>query len=150
MTDEALLDPFNLRRFVAAQDHDRTFEHALAEIRRGAKTSHWMWYVFPQLRGLGRAEMAATYGITGAAEAEAYLAHPVLGPRLMECAAAALGVQGKTAEQVFGSTDALKLRSSATLFASVAPPGSVFHRLLSRYYDDVPDDRTLDRLGRTG
>lgn len=146
MQDQAQADPFRLQRFVTAQDAHRTFEHALDEITRGAKTSHWMWFIFPQLGGLGKREMAATFGISGRDEAQAYLAHPVLGARLVQCAEAALGVTGRTAQQIFGTTDALKLRSSATLFASVSPPASVFHRLLSRYYDDVPDARTVSLL----
>ena len=150
MPDQAGTDPFNLHRFIAAQDSGRTFERALAEIRRGAKATHWMWFIFPQLTGLGGTEMATTFGITGRAEAEAYLAHPVLCTRLEECAAAALDVDGISAEQIFGATDARKLRSSATLFAEVSPTGSVFHQLLSKYYADGPDELTVERLGRTG
>lgn len=150
MPDQAEPDPFKLHRFITAQDSSRTFERALAEIRRGAKATHWMWFIFPQLTGLGKTEMATTYGISGRAEAEAYLAHPVLGARLVECAAAALDVNGKTAEQIFGAIDARKLRSSATLFAEVSPPGSVFHQLLLQYYVAGPDAVTVERLGRTG
>lgn len=145
MPDQARLDPFNLRRFVAAQDNDRTFDRALAELRRGAKESHWMWFIFPQLAGLGRTAKAATFGITGRAEAEAYLAHRLLGPRLVQCAEAALQIQAGSAEQIFAD-DARKLRSSATLFAQLSPAGSVFHQLLSTYYHDVPDKLTIDLL----
>ncbi|MES3035370.1 MAG: DUF1810 domain-containing protein [Gemmatimonadota bacterium] len=147
MPDQPAEDPFNLRRFVSAQDADQTFERALAEIRRGAKTTHWMWYVFPQLVGLGGTGKAQKFGISDRAEAEAYLAHPILGPRLVQCAEAALGVDGKTAVQIFDEVDAKKLRSSATLFATVSPPGSVFHQLLAKYYDDVPDGTSVARLG---
>jgi uncharacterized protein (DUF1810 family) len=106
-----------------------------------------MWYIFPQLAGLGSSAMASRYGITGAAEAAAYLRHPVLGPRLTACAAAALGVAGHSAHDIFGSPDDMKLRSCATLFATVSPEASVFHRLLDRYFNGVPDRRTLDLLG---
>lgn len=137
-------DPHDLDRFVRAQegDHDR----ALAELRAGRKRSHWMWYVFPQLRGLGASAMATRYGITGAAEAAAYLRHPVLGPRLTECAEAALGVVGRSAREIFGAPDDMKLRSCATLFASVSPDGSVFHRLLDRYFHGERDPRTCALL----
>lgn len=145
MPDQAEPDPFKLHRFITAQDSSRTFERALAEIRRGAKATHWMWFIFPQLTGLGKTAKATTFGITGRAEAEAYLAHPLLGPRLTQCAEAALQIQAGSAEQIFAD-DARKLRSSATLFAEVSPAGSVFHQLLSRYYDDVPDKLTIDLL----
>jgi uncharacterized protein (DUF1810 family) len=138
-------DPHRLDRFVQAQRGD--YDRALAEIRSGEKRSHWMWYVFPQLQGLGRSEMAHHYAISGTVEAGAYLRHPVLGPRLVACAEAALGVQGRTAVAIFGSPDDLKLRSSATLFAAVSPAGSVFHQLLDRYFDGAPDARTLELLG---
>ena len=106
-----------------------------------------MWYVFPQLAGLGSSSTARRYAIQGLAEAEAYLRHPLLGPRLVEAAEAALAVAGRSAREVFGSPDDLKLRSSATLFARVSPDGSVFHRLLDRYFDGSPDPRTLALLG---
>ncbi len=137
-------DPFDLGRFVQAQAGD--YETALAEIRAGRKRSHWMWYVFPQVEGLGASAMSRRYAIRGAAEARAYLAHPVLGPRLVACAEAALGVEGRSAHEVFGTPDDLKLRSCATLFASVSPSGSVFHRLLDRYFGGQPDGETLRRL----
>jgi uncharacterized protein (DUF1810 family) len=138
-------DPYGLDRFVQAQRGD--YEQALAEIRNGRKRSHWMWYVFPQLAGLGSSAMAARYAVGSVAEADAYLRHPVLGPRLIACAEAALGVEGRSARELFGPPDDLKLRSSATLFAHVSPPGSVFHRLLDRYFDGSPDPRTLALLG---
>lgn len=144
-------DPYDLDRFVQAQRH--CYEQALSEIRAGRKRSHWMWFVFPQLAGLGRSPTSREYSITTLAEAEAYLQHPVLGPRLTECAEAVLAVEGRSAHDIFGSPDDLKLRSCATLFAIVSPPGSVFHRLLDRYFRGEPDARTrqlLDLDGRRG
>ena len=126
---------------------ERAYETALAEVRRGRKRSHWMWYVFPQVAGLGSSEMSQRYAIRGAAEARAYLAHPLLGPRLVECFEAALGVQGRTAHEIFGSPDDLKFRSCATLFAAVAPPGSVFQQALDRFFRGAGDPRTLEILG---
>lgn len=137
-------DPYNLARFLDAQAND--YEQALAEIRAGAKQSHWMWFIFPQIDGLGTSPTARFFAIKNFDEARAYLAHPVLGPRLVECAEAALAVEGRSAHEIFGSPDDLKLRSSATLFAQVAPPGSVFHRLLDKFYQGRPDPRTLDVL----
>ena len=125
-------DPHDLDRFVQAQEGDHA--RALAEVRAGRKRSHWMWYIFPQLDGLGSSATARRYAIKNLAEARAYLGHPVLGPRLVECAEAALGVEGRSAFEIFGSPDDMKLRSCATLFACVSPAGSVFHRLLDRYY----------------
>jgi uncharacterized protein (DUF1810 family) len=138
-------DPHNLNRFVEAQQGD--YERALAEIRSGRKRSHWMWYIFPQLDGLGYSPTARHYAIKSLAEADAYLRHPVLGPRLVEIAEAALGIEGRSATEVFGSPDDLKLRSCATLFARVAPAGSVFERLLEKYFGGQPDARTLQLLG---
>ena len=138
-------DPFLLARFVQAQQDD--YERALTEIRSGRKMSHWMWYIFPQLDGLGFSSTSKYYAINGSAEAKAYLAHPVLGPRLLECAEAALQVKGRSATEIFGSPDDLKLRSCATLFASVSPAGSVFERLLEKYYGGKPDRKTLRLLG---
>jgi len=123
---------------------ERTYQTALAEVRSGRKRSHWMWYVFPQIAGLGFSEMSRRYGIRNAAEARAYLAHPLLGPRLIECFEAALSVDGRTAHAIFGSPDDLKFRSCATLFACVAPPGSVFQRVLDKYFDGEGDPRTLE------
>jgi uncharacterized protein (DUF1810 family) len=140
-------DPHNLNRFLEAQADD--YEQALAEIRRGRKESHWMWYVFPQFAGLGFSATSQRYAIKSRAEAEAYLAHPVLGTRLRECAEVALRVEGKTAHQIFGSPDDMKLKSCATLFAAVSPDQSVFHQLLDRYYDGQRDARTLELLGNT-
>jgi uncharacterized protein (DUF1810 family) len=139
-------DPHDLARFVEAQA--RNYDDALAELRAGRKRSHWMWYVFPQIAGLGRSPMAQRYAIASLAEAEAYLGHPVLGPRLVACADALLGVDGRTAHEIMGSPDDVKLRSSATLFAHVAPAGSVFHRILDRYFAGAADAETERLLGR--
>ena len=141
-------DPHDLERFVQAQRDD--YDDALEEIRRGRKQSHWMWYVFPQLDGLGSSATARRYAIRSVAEAEAYLRHPLLGPRLTAVAEAALAVEGRSARAIFGSPDDLKLRSSATLFARVSRDGSVFHRLLDRFFDGAPDGRTLQLLGPDG
>jgi uncharacterized protein (DUF1810 family) len=138
-------DPHHLSRFVQAQEDD--FEQALAEIRSGRKRTHWMWYVFPQLDGLGFSSTAKHFAIKSTEEARAYLEHPVLGPRLLECAEAALAVEGRSATEIFGSPDDLKLRSCVTLFACVSPPGSVFHRVLDKYYRGEPDRKTLRLLG---
>jgi uncharacterized protein (DUF1810 family) len=136
----------DLERFVQAQDADGTFQRALAELRRGRKSSHWMWFVFPQLAGLGRSATARFYALDSLAEARAYLAHPVLGPRLRECAEALLALPGQDPVAVLGPVDAMKLRSSATLFARAAPDEPIFARLLNRYFDGVPDKETDDRL----
>ena len=138
-------DPHDLARFVQAQD--AVYDSALCEIRAGRKRSHWMWYVFPQLDGLGSSPVARRYAIRSAAEATAYLHHPVLGPRLAECAEALLRVKGRSATGIFGSPDDLKLRSCATLFAQVSPPGSVFQRVLDAYYQGERDPATLRLLG---
>jgi uncharacterized protein (DUF1810 family) len=139
-------DPFDLQRFVAAQDAGGTYDRATAELRRGRKASHWMWFVFPQVAGLGYSPASRTYAITGLAEARAYLAHPVLGPRLTECAAILAGQHGRTAEQIFGEVDALKLCSSMTLFARAAPGEPVFRQVLDQYFGGVPDAATEQRL----
>jgi uncharacterized protein (DUF1810 family) len=137
-------DPFGLERFVDAQCG--VFEEALAEIRNGHKTTHWMWFIFPQLAGLGFSAVAQRYAIASLDEARAYLAHPLLGARLVECAHAALEVSGRSAGEIFGSPDDLKLCSSATLFAVVSPADSVFHQLLKKYYGGRADQKTLDLL----
>ena len=123
-------DPYDFARFVRAQEHD--YAQALAEIRSGRKQSHWMWFIFPQVAGLGVSSTSRRYAIRSATEAEAYLAHPILGPRLVEIAEAAAGIEGRSAFEVFGSPDDMKLRSCATLFAQVSPAGLVFERLLVR------------------
>ena len=147
MSGTATSDAHGLQRFVDAQEH--TYAAALAEIRSGRKQSHWMWFVFPQIAGLGVSAMSQRYAIQSLDEARAYLEHPVLGPRLLEIAQAALDVDGKSAFDIFGTPDDMKLRSSATLFAQISEPGSVFHRVLDRYFDGRPDGQTLLALGRT-
>jgi uncharacterized protein (DUF1810 family) len=134
-------DPFELDRFVRAQEAE--YERALTEIRGGRKRSHWMWYVFPQVAGLGLSETSQRYAINSLAEAHAYLAHPILGARLTEIAEALLNVQGRTAHEIFGSPDDLKLNSSATLFAMVSPADSVFHQIIEKYFDGKRDEKTL-------
>lgn len=141
MQDQSIEDPHDLGRFLNAQAG--VYDHALAEIGRGRKTSHWMWYIFPQFEGLGFSSTSRRYSIKSVAEAEAYLDHPVLGKRLIACAEAVLGVDGRTAFEIFGSPDDMKLKSSATLFASVSPPDSVFARLLDKYYKGEQDEKTL-------
>jgi uncharacterized protein (DUF1810 family) len=143
-TPGAADDPHILSRFLRAQEWD--YAQAMAEIRSGRKQSHWMWYIFPQFAGLGFSTTSQLYSIKSLAEARAYLIHPVLGPRLIACAEAALGVEGLSALEIFGSPDDMKLRSSATLFAHVSPPGSVFERLLDRFFRGERDDRTLQLL----
>lgn len=140
-------DPFDLQRFVSAQDELGTFDGALRELRAGRKRSHWMWFVFPQLAGLGRSSTAEHFGIHGADEASAYLAHPVLGPRLRECTRALADLDESDPVTVLGPVDALKLRSSMTLFAAVAPDEPTFLAVLNQYYDGEPDPRTLWLLG---
>ena len=135
----------SLERFVEAQAG--VYDTALAELRAGRKRSHWMWFVFPQIAGLGHSATAQRYAIAGLDEARAYLAHPVLGPRLAEAAQALLGVEGRSAAEIMGYPDDLKLRSSMTLFAEAADDPAVFDAVLRRYYDG-PDTRTLDLLRR--
>lgn len=138
-------DPWGLQRFIDAQEE--VYEDALSEIKGGRKKNHWMWFIFPQLEGLGASETAQRYAIRNAGEAEAYLAHPILGARLRECVEAVLAVEGARAVDIFGSLNAVKLRSSATLFALVSPTGSPFHCLLSQCFGGEPDAKTLRRLG---
>ena len=142
---DADADPHDLRRFLVAQEDD--YADALSEIRSGRKESHWMWYVFPQFDGLGSSPTSKQYAIRSLSEARAYLRHPVLGSRLIACAEAVLAVEGRSATAIFGSPDDLKLRSCATLFAAVSPPGSVFERLLANYFPEGRDERTLRLIG---
>jgi uncharacterized protein (DUF1810 family) len=135
-------DSFELARFVTAQQDRGTYRAALGELRAGRKRSHWMWFVFPQLAGLGRSPTAQFYAIGSSAEARAYLAHPVLGPRLRECAAAVLAADATSAEAIFGGIDAVKLRSSMTLFCCADPDEPLFRDVLDRYYDGEPDGAT--------
>lgn len=138
-------DPHELSRFEQAQED--VYARALIEIRSGRKRSHWMWYIFPQLGGLGYSPTSRRYAIRSLEEAEAYLRHPVLGPRLVECSEAVLGVEGRSALEILGSPDEMKLRSCATLFAHLSPAGSPFHRLLETYFQGERDGRTLQLLG---
>ncbi|MFV8315447.1 DUF1810 domain-containing protein [Mycobacterium sp. 23] len=135
----------DLQRFVDAQD--RVYDNVLDELRAGRKRSHWMWFVFPQIRGLGSSPTAQHYGIASLEEARAYLDHPVLGPRLRECVALVNAVEGRSAEQVFGWPDDLKLRSSVTLFAHATDDNGDFLALLDEYYGGEQDPLTLERLG---
>ena len=130
----------DLDRFVAAQDG--VYTQALAELRRGAKTSHWMWFVFPQVAGLGHSSTARHYALAGLEEARDYLAHPVLGPRLRESCEALLGAPAGSASEVLGSVDAMKLRSSVTLFGLADPDEPLFTEVLERFFDGRPDART--------
>ena len=138
-------DPFHLQRFVDAQAS--TYTQARAELAAGEKRSHWMWFIFPQIQGLGSSSMAQRYAITDLAEAKAYLAHPVLGPRLRECTALVTAVNGRTVDQIFGYPDDLKFHSSVTLFAEAdSAPDSIFKQALAKYFSGTPDRRTLDHL----
>lgn len=138
-------DPHDLQRFLSAQDG--VFDKALAELQAGRKTSHWMWFIFPQLAGLGRSQIAQFYALNDADEARAYLEHPVLGPRLETCAEALLRWERRSATEIMRSPDDLKLRSSMTLFAAVAPDSTVFARVLETFFKGKGDTRTLNMLG---
>ena len=139
-------DPYDLQRFVAAQDAGGTYDRAVAELRGGRKTSHWMWFVFPQIAGLGFSPTSRTYAITSLEEARAYLKHPILGPRLTESVAILADLAGRSAEQIFGDLDAQKLRSSITLFMHAAPGEPVFRQVLEQYFDGIPDPATEQRI----
>ncbi|MGB8065166.1 MAG: DUF1810 domain-containing protein [Candidatus Sulfotelmatobacter sp.] len=143
-SDRPSADPYNLDRFLQAQSS--MFERVLQELRAGMKTSHWIWFIFPQIRGLGRSPISIEFAIASRQEASAYLQHPVLGPRLKECTQLVLQVEGRSVEQIFGSPDDLKFRSSMTLFAQVSPDDDIFVRALQKYFGGVPDQLTLDRL----
>ena len=139
-----MADPFNLERFVEAQAP--LYQRARRELEAGRKESHWMWFIFPQIAGLGQSAMSIRFAIASLAEASAYLAHPILGPRLRECARLALGVEGRTARDIFGSIDEMKFRSSMTLFARTAPDEEAFQRCIDKYFLGQPDPATLARL----
>lgn len=143
-------DPYHLARFLAAQDDaphgEATFDLAIREVRAGAKTSHWMWFVYPQLRALGQSATARHFGIADRAEARAYWAHPILGPRLREAARAALASGTREAVAIFGGIDAIKLRSCLTLFLAVAPDDPTLQAALDRFYDGVADPLTVAAL----
>lgn len=136
----------NVERFVLAQNDREIFAQALAELHEGRKTSHWMWFIFPQVQGLGRSATARHYAISGLEEARDYLGHPVLGLRLRQCCEAVLAIDGASAEQVLGSTDAMKLRSSMTLFARAAPDERLFDEVLERFFGGRPDAATDELL----
>jgi uncharacterized protein (DUF1810 family) len=139
-------DPFDLQRFVDAQGH--VYESVLDELRDGRKRSHWIWFVFPQLQGLGRSPTAIRYGITSLAEARAYLNHVVLGPRLRECARLVARIEGSSADEIFGWPDNLKVRSSMTLFARATEDNADFREVLDKFYDGVEDSFTVEQLAR--
>ena len=139
-------DPYDLQRFVDAQAP--VYEQALDELRAGRKTSHWMWFVFPQLRGLGHSATARHFGIASLDEARAYLQHPLLGPRLEACTRALIGIDGRSATEILGSPDDLKFRSCMTLFHCAAPENPIFDAALRKYFDGEPDRRTLALLGQ--
>ena len=139
-------DRFDLQRFVDAQDRDGSYEDALRELRVGAKRSHWMWWIFPQILGLGRSGKATYYAISGHDEANAYLDHPVLGPRLREAAQALLDQPERDAVRVLGGIDATKLRSSMTLFVEASPDETIFTRILDEFFAGERDEKTLEIL----
>jgi uncharacterized protein (DUF1810 family) len=139
-----MADPFNLERFVHAQAP--VYDQVRRELRAGRKESHWMWFVFPQIAGLGQSPMSLRFAISSLAEAAAYLAHPILGPRLRECARLALEVEGRSALDIFGPMDTMKFRSSATLFARAGHESPVFEQCLEKYFGGNPDPATLERL----
>ena len=145
-SDVTTNDPYDLERFVGAQDAGGTYAAAVAELRAGRKTSHWMWFVFPQIGGLGTSPMSRRYAISSLEEARQYLAHPLLGARLEECARVLTELSGPTAKDIFGSIDAMKLRSSMTLFARAAPERPLFLEVLDRYFCGLADEATDARL----
>jgi uncharacterized protein (DUF1810 family) len=135
-------DPFNLSRFVEAQDRGDCYTRVVEELGRGRKATHWMWFVFPQVAGLGLSAMAREYAVASLDEARAYLDHPRLGPRLRECAGIVADTKSRTAEQIFGDIDARKLRSSMSLFLRAAPTEERFQQVLDRYFEGAPDPAT--------
>jgi uncharacterized protein (DUF1810 family) len=139
-----MADPFDVERFVDAQAP--VYEQARQELKAGRKESHWMWFIFPQIAGLGQSAMSIRFAIASLDEAKAYLAHPVLGPRLNECARLALDIEGRTARDIFGPMDEMKFRSSMTLFARATPDYDVFQRCLDKYFGGGPDPATLAKL----
>jgi uncharacterized protein (DUF1810 family) len=145
LTQSAIMtDRFDLERFVEAQEH--VYDEVRRELRAGRKASHWMWFVFPQIAGLGQSPTSVRFAIASLDEAKAYLAHPLLGARLVECARLALDAEGRSAREIFGAIDEVKFRSSITLFARAAPGEDVFRRCLDKYFAGAPDDATLERL----
>jgi uncharacterized protein (DUF1810 family) len=134
----------SLDRFINAQNE--SYDEIIRELKNGEKVTHWMWYVFPQIAGLGQSAIAKFYAIQDASEAQAYLDHPILGKRLLECTKIVLAIKGKSALEIFGNVDAMKLRSSMTLFMSVAGSDFVFQEAIDKYFDEEPDEKTLDIL----
>jgi uncharacterized protein (DUF1810 family) len=143
-------DAFDLDRFETAQQEGGTYAAAVSELHAGRKLSHWMWFVFPQIGGLGQSATSRRYAIASLAEARAYLEHPVLGPRLRECAGILAGLSGRSALEIFGVIDAMKLRSSMTLFARAAPEERLFQQVLDAYFDGVSDEATESLLAKSG
>ena len=143
-SEQSPVDPFRLERFVVAQAP--LIKRVLSELESGMKMGHWMWFIFPQIRGLGRSPISIEYAISGIEEAQAYLQHSVLGPRLKDCTRLVLLVEGRSALEIFGSPDDIKFRSSMTLFAKAATNDNIFERALQKYFDGVPDRLTLERL----
>jgi uncharacterized protein (DUF1810 family) len=139
-------DPYVLKRFLDAQNWSGTYETVVSELRMGQKMGHWMWFIFPQVTGLGRSLMSREFGISSVAEAQAYLRHPVLGSRLMECARILAGIEGKSATEILGGIDAMKLRSSMTLFMSAEPEEPIFREVLAKYFHGSADQETIVRL----
>jgi uncharacterized protein (DUF1810 family) len=137
-------DPFDLQRFIEAQEP--VYGRVCDELRRGRKTSHWMWFVFPQIRGLGHSPIAQKFAIASLAEARAYLDHPILGPRLRQCTQLVIDVEGRTASEIFGYPDDMKFRSSMTLFALAAPDDPLFKSALTKYFPAGPDPETVARV----
>jgi uncharacterized protein (DUF1810 family) len=142
MTARTMSDPHNLQRFIDARERD--YQSVLAEIKAGQKRSHWMWYVFPQYDGLGFSPTSIHFSIKSLEEVRAYLDHPILGPRLRECVDAFLAITGRSAHEIFGAPDDLKLKSSMTLFAHISPEGSAFEQVLDRYFGGERDGKTLE------
>jgi len=141
-------DPFGLSRFVEVQSG--VYDRALCELQNGRKTSHWIWFIFPQIAGLGLSGMSKRYALSGLDEAKAYLEHPILGPRLIECVSRVLEIDGKSARQILGGIDAIKFRSCLTLFSQLAGRDPVFTRALDKYFSGHPDPRTLEALRDLG
>lgn len=139
-------DPYYLQRFVIAQDRDGTYDRAVDELRRGSKESHWMWFVFPQIAGLGQSTTSKQFAISSLDEAKAYLLHAVLGPRLIECTELVAKTPGSDPEEIFGEIDAVKLHSSMTLFLRAAPNEPRFQQILDQYFDGQPDAATAQRV----
>jgi uncharacterized protein (DUF1810 family) len=139
-------DEYQLERFVDAQDLNGMYERAVSELRAGRKEGHWMWFIFPQIAGLGGSAVSRRFAISSLPEAQAYLRHPILGPRLIKCTQIVMGINGKSATEIFGATDAMKLRSSLTLFISAAPDEPIFRTVLDKYFNGSPDNNTVVRL----